>query len=499
MEASEQFKQVELSLIEISGANPRKDIKGESFKEIKQSIAELGILEPLIVRPKGKGYELVAGERRLTAAKELKLETVPVMIRNLDDHTARVVMLLENLQREDLQPLEEAAAIEELLKDTGDGGMTQEELAKKLSKSQPWVANRLRLLKAPKPLKELVEKGVITPQHVMELLPFVEHKVFQEVLLPEIKDDLKRNGSVTVDRLKWHIRQALCANDTEHVLDLTNFTYETRPWQPFFDFSGCDKCVHVVQVESDHSSKDKDRICLNRSCYADRLNIAKRKHEESIKQEREEVRQELEKKLGKKIKSVSVDTSKLQYDKYTTFYSKEFDITDCKGCEFYKLEKGRNATLDGEKDPRRVCLKPSCYRGKKSQKTRETNKICRAAIETSELSLEEYLKSRSKGFTTGELQYICGRIARLVPGSYGRYDDVNEAKKAAKTEPSELESTIMRLLVKEELGPIRSMLSMESLKKAQGSWPFKVTKEKTPEPPKAKKVQEKRKKKGKGP
>jgi ParB family chromosome partitioning protein len=78
MEASAQLKHVELSLIEVSGANPRKDLKGETFKELKQSIDEHGILEPLLVRPKGKGYELVAGERRLTAARELKLETVPV-------------------------------------------------------------------------------------------------------------------------------------------------------------------------------------------------------------------------------------------------------------------------------------------------------------------------------------------------------------------------------------------------------------------------------------
>lgn len=260
MEASEQLKHVELSLIEVSGANPRKDLKGETFKNLKQSIAEHGILVPLLVRPKGKGYELVAGERRLRAAKELKLETVPVAIRDLDDHTARILMLLENLQREDLEPLEEAAAIEELLKDTGDGGMTQEELAKKLSKSQPWVANRLRLMKAPKDLKKLLEEGEITPQHIIVLLPYMEDKTLSTEILSDLKQDLenfKKWGDplVTVEAVKNRADDIL--GEYGQDLDLQR-NYQYQGLEKFFDFSACDACKSVITV-SGEDSKSKER------------------------------------------------------------------------------------------------------------------------------------------------------------------------------------------------------------------------------------------------
>lgn len=209
MEASAQqlghaeLKEIDLTLVEVSGANPRKNVKGKNYNELKDSIAEHGILEPLVVRPKGEDkYELVAGERRFTAAKELKLEMVPVAIRDLDDATARMIMLLENLQREDLEPLEEAAALEEILKT----GLTQQELAKRVSKSQPWVANRTRLLKAPKELKKYLRAGDITPQHVVALLPFVEREELKSAVLESVESSVEdaKNGfeSFTVEDAK---------------------------------------------------------------------------------------------------------------------------------------------------------------------------------------------------------------------------------------------------------------------------------------------------------
>lgn len=155
-EIPQHYERLPIERVAVSGANPRKDFNPEALEDLKASIREHGILEPLIVRPVGpkdcSTYELVAGERRLRAAKDLGLKDVPCIIKVLDDHQARELMIIENLQREDLQPLEVAHALEDLLA----GGITQEELAKKLGKSQGWISNSLRLLKAPEDLQKLL-------------------------------------------------------------------------------------------------------------------------------------------------------------------------------------------------------------------------------------------------------------------------------------------------------------------------------------------------------
>jgi len=501
MEASTQLKHVELSLIEVSGANPRKDLKGETFKELKQSIAEHGILQPLIVRPKGKGYELVAGERRLTAARELKLETVPVAIRDLDDHTARILMLLENLQREDLEPLEEAAAIEELLKDTGDGGMTQEELAKKLSKSQPWVANRLRLLKAPKELRAALTDGNLTPQHAVIMLPYVDYPVFKERIWPSLSKSIKNGEPPTVKELEFNLKSDLLEEaNGEVTLNLDSFPWDISKVVPHFDSTGCDKCQHIVVVSGRgySSDKSKNRICLHRSCFADRLNIAKLKFAEVVKEEQEEHKKKLEAKLGKKItKSSYVDVDKIDYNERAYINRSEIDTpSQCDGCEFMKLAKSRYATLDGDSGkPQSICLKPGCYRGKKAAKSRVRNKTCRVGLEAAEASLVTYLSKRSAGFTKDELRYVCDRIISIAPHTYGRGDELLEMDSVKKVTPAVLEANILRILVHEELGPIKYNLSLSSLEEAEETWPFKVSREKALEPPKTKKVQEKRVKK----
>jgi ParB/RepB/Spo0J family partition protein len=504
MEASEDLKHVEVSLIEVSGANPRKDLKGETFKDLKQSIAEHGILVPLLVRPKNKGYELVAGERRLTAARELKLETVPVAIRELDDHTARILMLLENLQREDLEPLEEAAAIEELLKDTGDGGMTQEELAKKLSKSQPWVANRLRLLKAPKELQAALTDGNLTPQHAVIMLPYVDYPVFKERIWPSLRKSIRNGEAPTVKELEFNLKSDLLEEaNGEVTLNLDSFPWDINKIVPHFDSTGCDKCQHIVVVSGRGYSMDKskNRICLNRTCFADRLNIAKQKFEKVAKEEQEEHKKKLETKLGKKItKSSYVDTDKVSYNEYAYITRNELDnAAQCDGCEFRKFAKSRYETLDGDSGkPRRVCLKPGCYRGKKAAKSRVRNKACRAELEAAEVSLTAYLSKRAAGLTRDELRYVCDRIVEIAPRTYGRGDEIREVKSAKKAAPVDLEANILRMLVHEELGPIKYSLDVTSLEDAEKTWPFKVVTPK-PEAPKTKKVQEKRKKKGTGP
>jgi ParB/RepB/Spo0J family partition protein len=472
MQASAQLKHVELSLIEVSGANPRKDLKGETFKELKASVAEHGILEPLVVRPKGKGYELVAGERRLMAAKELKLETVPVAIRELDDHTARILMLLENLQREDLEPLEESSAIEELLSDTSDGGMTQEELAKKLGKSQPWVANRLRLNKAPTELKRILEKGEISPQHIIVLLPYVEHKTLKDEIVAGLKqnlDDLKDGygAPVTVESVKDLAEQVLSEQGQD--LDLER-NYQYQGLKKFFDFSACGVCKTVITVRSE-DGKSKEWTCLNKTCFGTHIAAAHKKFDEA---QNERIA---------KSEVINTDKIPLSYSQYRELENATFDKSACKECPNHKLQKPRYARFGKSKDElEEICLKPSCFQGKTAQKTRIRNVACKEELAFIEESLKHYLELRPSGFTWTELRFIVHRI-----------DISRSPKKNASLK--NLEDQLLRHVMDEELRDFKYNLNLAHLKQVECEWPFKIKRKKV-EPPTEKVVQEKRKKKG---
>lgn len=126
-----------------------------------------GILQPLIVRKSLKGYDIVAGERRFRAAKLAGLDTVPAIVRELSEALMREIALLENLQREDLSPLEEAQAYDSLLKHLD---LTQEQLAKRLGKSRPHIANHLRLLTLPENIQQLIAEGTLSMGHGRTLL-----------------------------------------------------------------------------------------------------------------------------------------------------------------------------------------------------------------------------------------------------------------------------------------------------------------------------------------
>ena len=146
---------------------PRKTFRSEELAELADSIKQNGILQPLLVRKKGPGYEIVAGERRYQAAKAAGLTEIPVVIRDISDDDVFKLALIENLQRSDLSPLEEAQGYRQLIKEKG---LTQEELAKLLSKSRSAITNTLRLLDLPKEVQELVEEGKLTAGHARAIL-----------------------------------------------------------------------------------------------------------------------------------------------------------------------------------------------------------------------------------------------------------------------------------------------------------------------------------------
>ena len=158
--------QLPVDALSVSSYQPRKYIDPEAIAELASSVAQKGILQPLLVRPLDKGYEIVAGERRFRAAQEVGLKTVPAIIRDLTDRETLEIAIIENVQRENLNSVEEAQAFKQLM----DFGMNQEEVAKAVGKSRSAVANTLRLLQLSDVALSALEKRTISAGHARAIL-----------------------------------------------------------------------------------------------------------------------------------------------------------------------------------------------------------------------------------------------------------------------------------------------------------------------------------------
>lgn len=157
-----------ISEIEPNRGQPRKEFEESALADLADSIREHGVLQPLLVRPlPSGGYQLVAGERRWRASRMAGLSEVPVVIRELSDHETMELALIENLQRQDLNPMEEALGYQSLMEEYQ---MTQEQVARAIGKSRPAVANSLRLLALPQPVIRLIEEGKLSAGHGRTLL-----------------------------------------------------------------------------------------------------------------------------------------------------------------------------------------------------------------------------------------------------------------------------------------------------------------------------------------
>lgn len=179
---------LKISEIRPNPYQPRKNFDEEKLKELAESIKERGIFQPVLVRKSAlKGYELIAGERRMKASKMAGLKEIPAFVLDFDDADMMEVSLLENIQRDDLNPIEEAEAYNQIIEKLG---YTQEELAKKISKSRAYVTNTLRLNKLPKKVKELVIKGSLTYGHARTLLGLDDEERMSEIANRIIKENL---------------------------------------------------------------------------------------------------------------------------------------------------------------------------------------------------------------------------------------------------------------------------------------------------------------------
>lgn len=160
-------KTLRVSELEPNRDQPRKQFSDEAIQTLADSIQQYGMIQPILVRPLGLNYQIVAGERRWRAARMLGLDEVPVIIREISDEETMEIALIENLQRENLNPLEEAEGYEQLMERFE---MTQEDVAKCVGKSRSAVANSLRLLKLPKEIRELVQGAALSAGHARALL-----------------------------------------------------------------------------------------------------------------------------------------------------------------------------------------------------------------------------------------------------------------------------------------------------------------------------------------
>jgi ParB family chromosome partitioning protein len=186
------FREVPVALIRPNPSQPRRSFDPESISALAASIADAGVIQPLIIRPLNDGrYELIAGERRWRAAREAGIEIVPALIRDDDESTRLQTALIENVAREDLNPVDEARACAALVEDLG---LTKEELGKRLGRSRVAISNLIRLLDLPDPVLELLEAGELSEGHGRAIL---------QVRGAEARADLARRAAAE----GWSVRE----------------------------------------------------------------------------------------------------------------------------------------------------------------------------------------------------------------------------------------------------------------------------------------------------
>jgi ParB family transcriptional regulator, chromosome partitioning protein len=255
---------VPLARIRPSPWQPRRLFSHEALAELINSIRERGVLQPLLVRKQGEDYELIAGERRLRAAGEAGLTDVPVIVMDVADHEALELALIENLQREDLNAIEEAEGYRVLAEKFG---MTQDQIAQRVNKARASVANSLRLLALSEEIRKFLAEGLLTPGHAKVLLGLPieqEQCLFAERI---IQEDLSvRDLEKIVERSRRAPRKRRERSDdipASHLTYLTNLLHQHFGTSirvvPSRSLSNGKKLHGAIQIDF-YSNEDLDRI-----------------------------------------------------------------------------------------------------------------------------------------------------------------------------------------------------------------------------------------------
>lgn len=249
MTTEREVKTIQINLIKPNNYQPRRYFNQDALLELSQSIKKYGVIQPISVRKNGdRFYELVAGERRLRASQLAGLQEIPAIIVSMKDNESAVVAMIENLQREDLNYIEEAEGYYNLIK---EHGLTQEELAERIGRKQSTIANKLRILKLPEDVKERLIKEGLTERHARALL-----KVNDEKLQNKIVDSIIKNN-LNVKKTEELIEKELNKSVEKKKTDKKNSKYK---WSisPKIIVNTIKQIMDKSGVQAEYSSKEKD-------------------------------------------------------------------------------------------------------------------------------------------------------------------------------------------------------------------------------------------------
>ena len=337
--------------------NPRKDFDKTALKELQASIETHGIIEPLVVRMKDGKDHLVAGERRLRAAKAAGLKYVPTVNKVLTDDQVLEMQLIENLQREGLAPLEEANAVKTLLA----RGISQREVATMIGKSEGWVSARARMGELPHDTKALIKQGKLGVEQAVMLLPYKDYPIITE-MEKNMKDQLEYTGTLGPKPMKDDVINDALSNPT-FARDLVNFG---QSWQDdgkrlkaAFDVGPCKKCPERREVPSRWDPKQKKVICLKKDCWSKKMKEARKAVRATRKVSRE-----------KKEEKGELTVSDLHW--WSELKGEKFDQTDCKKCDKVKKVKAYGGKMI------RVCTNQSCFQKKENERSRAVKEYATA-------------------------------------------------------------------------------------------------------------------------
>ena len=195
---------IDINDIRPNSAQPRSVFDEDKLKELAGSIKANGVIQPLIVREAENGYELVAGERRWRASRIAGLRTIPCIVRDFDDRQNAIVAIIENMQREDLNPIEEAKGLKSI---TENYGFTQEQVSVSLGRSRTYIANSIRLLKLPAEIQEYVSSGQMSAAHGRTIINIPDEKKQKEIAEKIIRNDLSvRATEKLAEKVKDELR-----------------------------------------------------------------------------------------------------------------------------------------------------------------------------------------------------------------------------------------------------------------------------------------------------
>lgn len=216
-ESEKDVKKIKITQIEPNKSQPRTDFDEEKLEALADSIREYGILQPIVVKLNQNGfYTIIAGERRWRAARLAKLKEIPAVVKNFDEKSEKEVALIENLQRENLNAVEEAAGVRELMEDYG---LTQEEVARKLGKSRSAIANSVRLLNLPEKVKQAIKDETISMGHARAILGLSDEKTMVDVLEKIISGDFSvRQTEQYINSLKVVKKEKVVSKEEEEII-----------------------------------------------------------------------------------------------------------------------------------------------------------------------------------------------------------------------------------------------------------------------------------------